>query len=245
MTTGRTVLVTGASRGIGAEIAAGLAEPGTHIVTIARSDADETTRRIETAGGTAEHHRIDLADPGAVRDAIAGLSTNHDFDVLVNNAGMITRSPSADLHFGQWQKLVDTNLTATWLLSQAVGAAMAKRGSGKILTIASLLSFQGGVEVAGYAATKHAVVGLTKALCNEWASRGVQINAIAPGYIRTRNTEPLRADTTREAEILSRIPAGRWGEPNDLVGAARFLTSRASDYVNGHTLVVDGGWLAR
>lgn len=242
--TTRTVVVTGASRGIGAAIAEALSEPGTHVITIARSDATETIDRIRARGGTAEHHRVDLGDIDAARDLAAELSV-HSVDVLVNNAGIIARSPAAELDFARWTQVIDTNLTATWLLSQALGSEMAERGAGKILTIASLLSFQGGVQVASYAATKHAVVGLTKALCNEWASRGVQVNAIAPGYIRTQNTEPIRADAVREAEITERIPAGRWGDPADLVGAALFLTGPGSNYVNGHTLVVDGGWMAR
>jgi 2-dehydro-3-deoxy-D-gluconate 5-dehydrogenase len=166
-------------------------------------------------------------------------------DILVNNAGTIHRSPAVDHPWDEWQRVISTNLDSVFLLSQLVGRGMLMRGSGKIINIASLLSFSGGVTVPGYAASKHAVAGLTKALANEWASRGVQVNAIAPGYFATDNTQALRDDPGRAESILARIPAGRWGDPAELGGAAVFLASAASDYVNGHVLTVDGGWMAR
>ncbi len=166
-------------------------------------------------------------------------------DILVNNAGTIRRAPAAETTTADWQHVIDVNLNSAWAVTRPVGAAMAARGSGKIITIASLLSFQGGINVPAYTASKHAVAGLTKALANEWGASGVQVNAIAPGYISTDNTTDLRADAEREAAIRDRIPAGRWGRPEDLVGAAVFLASASADYVNGHVLAVDGGWLAR
>jgi 2-deoxy-D-gluconate 3-dehydrogenase len=166
-------------------------------------------------------------------------------DILVNNAGTIRRAPAIDYSEHDWDTVVQANLDAVWLLSQQIGAGMVQRGRGKIINIASLLSFQGGITVPAYTATKHAVAGLTKALANEWAAHGVQVNAIAPGYFKTDNTQALRENADRAPQILARIPAGRWGEPDDLAGAAVFLASRASDYVNGHLLVVDGGWMAR
>jgi 2-deoxy-D-gluconate 3-dehydrogenase len=168
-----------------------------------------------------------------------------DIDILVNNAGTIRRHPAAQFPVEDWDAVVRTNLDSVFFLSQAVGRGMLERKRGKIINIASLLSFSGGITVPAYAASKHAVAGLTKALANEWAASGVQVNAIAPGYFETDNTEALRADAKRSAEILGRIPAGRWGRPEDVAGAAVFLSSSAADYVNGHVLVVDGGWMAR
>jgi 2-deoxy-D-gluconate 3-dehydrogenase len=173
---------------------------------------------------------------------VAGLP---EVDILVNNAGIIRRAPAAEHSFADWRSVLDVNLDAVFLLSRAVGAGMLARQSGKIIMVASMLSFQGGVQVPGYTAAKHGVAGLTKALACEWAARGVQVNAVAPGYITTDNTAALRADPVRDAEIRSRIPAGRWGRPDDIAGAVVFLASAASGYVNGHVLAVDGGWLAR
>jgi 2-dehydro-3-deoxy-D-gluconate 5-dehydrogenase len=185
---------------------------------------------------------LDLADTAAIPDAVAALPA---VDILVNNAGVIRRAPAASHTWEDWRAVLDVDLDAVFLLSREVGAGMLARGHGKIISVASMLSFQGGVRVPGYTAAKHAVAGLTKALACEWAAGGVQVNAIAPGYIETGNTEALRADPAREAEIRARIPAGRWGRPEDVAGAVVFLASPAADYVNGHVLAVDGGWLAR
>ncbi|WP_433254057.1 SDR family oxidoreductase [Streptosporangium sp. CA-135522] len=240
---GKTALVTGARTGIGRALAVGLAEAGADIVLHGRDDGlDEVEAEVRKTGRRAGRWILDLSDPGRIVEAAGRLGP---IDVLVNNAGIIRRAPAAEHSHAAFREVLDVNLDATFLLSQAVGARMLARGSGKIIMIASMLSFQGGVNVAGYTAAKHAVAGLTRALACEWAARGVQVNAIAPGYIATGNTERLRADPVREAEIRGRIPAGRWGEPEDLVGAAVFLASGASDYVNGHVLAVDGGWLAR
>ncbi|MEU4393059.1 SDR family oxidoreductase [Kribbella sp. NPDC023855] len=249
---GRTALVTGARRGIGAAIAAGLAAAGADLILMARDAALEDTLEAikQNGGGQATVVTADFADPAAVEaaagEAVAAAdAAGRPIDILVNNAGTIRRAPAADTTAADWQYVIDVNLNSTWAVTRPVGAAMVRRGGGKIITIASLLSFQGGITVPAYTASKHAVAGLTKALANEWGPAGVQVNAIAPGYISTDNTTDLRADTDREAAIRDRIPAGRWGQPEDLVGAAVFLASPASDYVNGHVLAVDGGWLAR
>ncbi|GGS46688.1 2-dehydro-3-deoxy-D-gluconate 5-dehydrogenase [Planobispora rosea] len=240
---GRTALVTGARTGIGRAIALGLAEAGADLVLHGRDgDLDEIEAEVRKTGRQVSRWVLDLSDPARIPGAAAGLGR---VDVLVNNAGIIRRAPAAEHSYADFREVLDVNLDAVFLLSQVVGAGMLDRGTGKIIMIASMLSFQGGVNVPGYTAAKHGVAGLTRALACEWAGRGVQVNAIAPGYIATANTERLRADAVREAEISGRIPAGRWGLPEDLVGAAVFLASRASDYVNGHVLAVDGGWLAR
>ncbi|WP_326820813.1 SDR family oxidoreductase [Streptosporangium sp. NBC_01756] len=240
---GRTVLVTGARTGIGRALAVGMAAAGADIVLHGRDDdLDEVEAEVRGTGSRATRWILDLADPRRVPEAVERLGP---IDVLVNNAGIIRRSPAAEHSHTAFREVLDVNLESVFLLSQAVGARMLARGSGKIIMIASMLSFQGGVNVVGYTAAKHAVAGLTRALACEWAASGVQVNAIAPGYIATGNTRRLRDDPVRESEIRERIPAGRWGEPEDLVGAAVFLASRASDYVNGHLLAVDGGWLAR
>jgi 2-dehydro-3-deoxy-D-gluconate 5-dehydrogenase len=239
---GRTALVTGGGSGIGRGIAHGLARAGASVIVVGRSAAVEQTRNeIEDAGGSAVAVRADLED----RAALADVARERQIDVLVNCAGVIRRGPFLDVSDDDWHQVIAVNLDAPCRLSRLIGEGMLDRGRGKIINIASLLSFQGGREVAGYTVSKHALVGLTRALANEWAGRGVQVNAIAPGYIATDNTAALRADPDRDAEILSRIPSGRWGTPEDLVGAAVFLASPASDYVTGHTLVVDGGWMSR
>jgi 2-dehydro-3-deoxy-D-gluconate 5-dehydrogenase len=239
---GRTALVTGGGSGIGRGIAHGLARAGASVIVVGRSAAVEQTRdEIVDAGGSAVAVRADLAD----RAALAEVAREREIDVLVNCAGVIRRGPFLDVSDDDWHQVIAVNLDAPRRLSRLIGEGMLDRGRGKIINIASLLSFQGGREVAGYTVSKHALVGLTRALANEWAGRGVQVNAIAPGYIATDNTAALRADPDRDAEILSRIPSGRWGTPEDLVGAAVFLASPASDYVTGHTLVVDGGWMSR
>ncbi|GAT66888.1 2-dehydro-3-deoxy-D-gluconate 5-dehydrogenase KduD [Planomonospora sp. ID91781] len=240
---GRTALVTGARTGIGRAVALALAAAGADLVLHGRDDdLDEVEAEVRKTGRQASRWILDLSDPARIPEAAARLGP---VDVLVNNAGIIRRAPAAEHPYADFREVLGVNLDAVFLLSQAVGAGMLARGSGKIIMIASMLSFQGGVNVPGYTAAKHGVAGLTRALACEWASKGVQVNAIAPGYIATANTERLRADPVREAEISGRIPAGRWGEPEDLAGAAVFLASRASDYVNGHVLAVDGGWLAR
>ena len=245
---GRTALVTGASRGLGRAIAVGLAGAGADVVCASSrpGGAAETADAVRALGRRAWEVAADLSERGAVpalaadAEAAAG-----PVDVLVNNAGTIRRSPAVDYPLDDWDAVLRPNLDAVWLLSQAVGRGMVARGRGAIVNVASLLSFQGGITVPAYTASKHAVAGLTKALANEWARFGVQVNAIAPGYFSTDNTQRLREDPDRLRDISARIPAGRWGQPEDMAGAVVFLASRASDYVNGHVLLVDGGWMAR
>jgi 2-dehydro-3-deoxy-D-gluconate 5-dehydrogenase len=240
---GKTALVTGAATGIGQAIAAGLAQAGANLVLLSNtSSATETVQQIQAAGRDCLEVKCDVSSI----DAIHGLFEQvGQIDILVNNAGIIRRENAAEYSLEDWNAVIEVNQNAVWRLSQAFGRGMLERGHGKIINIASLLSLQGGVRVPAYTAAKHAVAGITKALANEWASRGVCVNAIAPGYIATANTTALRADETRNRQILERIPAGRWGEASDLVGAAVFLASSAADYVNGHMLFVDGGWMAR
>jgi 2-deoxy-D-gluconate 3-dehydrogenase len=244
---GKTALVTGARTGIGRAVALALADAGADVVLWGHraGGLDEVAVEVGARGRRASAVTADLGDPDAVRRSATAILAEHRIDVLVNNAGVIRRGPAADTPAEDWRTVLDVNLTALFLLCQLVGAPMLARGSGKIVNVASMLSFQGGVRVPAYTASKHAVAGVTKALANEWAPGGVNVNAIAPGYIATANTAVLRADRTREPEIRTRIPAGRWGEPDDLAGAVVFLASAASDYVHGHVLAVDGGWLAR
>ena len=237
---GSTALVTGAGSGIGRAIAVGLARAGASVIVHGRSKARLAAVEAEVA--TAGRWVFDLSRPAGIPAAAAELPA---IDILVNNAGVIARGPVLDQPYEMFREVCATNLDSVYTLSRAVGAGMVARGRGKIINIASLLSFQGGLNVAGYTASKHAVAGLTKALANEWTAAGVQVNAIAPGYIETGNTRDLRDDPVREPAIRQRIPAGRWGRPDDLVGPAVFLASPASDYVAGHILVVDGGWLSR
>ena len=244
--TGRRALVTGANTGIGQAIAVALAEAGADIALAGRSAPDETLALIRAAGRTAVDLRADLSSIVPVKaliddaaEALGGL------DILVNNAGIIRRNDLADFTESDWDAVVDTNLKTLFFLSQAAARLMTAQGAGKIINIASLLSFQGGIRVPSYTAAKSGVAGLTKAMANELAPAGVQVNAIAPGYIATNNTAALQADETRNRQIMERIPAGRWGSPADIAGAAVFLASGASDYVTGHILGVDGGWLAR
>ncbi|QEW23331.1 2-dehydro-3-deoxy-D-gluconate 5-dehydrogenase (plasmid) [Paracoccaceae bacterium] len=240
---GLRALVTGANTGIGQAVALGLAERGAHVVAAGRSSCDDTVAMVNAAGGTAEAFEMDLSDPaaGAARLAEAG-----PLDILVNNAGIIRRADAVDFAETDWDDVLDVNLKAVFLLSQTFAKAALDRGAGgRIVNIASLLSFQGGIRVPAYTAAKHGVAGLTKALANEWAGKGINVNAVAPGYIATNNTTALREDPVRSAEILGRIPAGRWGDPSDIAGAAAFLCTPASGYVTGAILNVDGGWLAR
>src|SRR5688572_28920194 len=245
---GKTALVTGASSGIGQTIAIALAEAGANVACHCRTEgnADETIASIEKTGRRAVAVLGDLADRATPQSiAEQTLAEFCRVDILINNAGMIRRSPAIDFSEEDWQVVIDVNLTSVFRLSQIVGRLMIESGGGKIVNIASLLSFQGGVTVPAYTASKSAVAGLTKALANEWAKHNVNVNAIAPGYIATKNTAALQADETRNRQILERIPAGHWGTPDDLAGAAVFLSSAASDFMHGHILTVDGGWMGR
>jgi len=245
---GRTALVTGASRGLGRGLAIALAEAGADVACASSrpGGAQATADCIRSMGRNAWTLHADLADRNAL-EAMAAEAERElpSLGILVNNAGDIARHPAEKFPLEDWDRVLRTNLDAAWLLSQRFGAQMIARGSGKIINIASVLSFSGGLTVAAYAASKHAIAGLTKALANEWASHNVQVNAIAPGYFATDNTQQLRENATRVAQINARIPAGRWGQPVDLAGAVVFLASDAANYVNGHVLVVDGGWMAR
>jgi len=244
--TGKAAMVTGTSGGIGQTLAVGLAEAGASVVCVTATSSDETVEAIRRLGGKAEQISADLGKAEILEDVVRqAMGFFGRIDILVNNAGIIRRAPAAQHNWQDWRDVLDVNLSSVFYLCQLVGRHMLERGSGKIINIASMLSFQGGINVPGYTASKHGVAGITKALANEWAGKGIQVNAIAPGYIRTRNTAPLIADENRYRSITERIPAGRWGEPEDLKGAVIFLASAASDYVNGHVLCVDGGWMAR
>jgi len=244
--TGKTALVTGANTGLGQAVAVALAQAGADIVAAGRSDPSETADLVAAAGRRFLFVQADFSSTEPVaRVAAEAIAFGGGIDILVNNAGIISRADSLDVTEDDWDAVMNTNLKSLFFLTQAIAADMAQRGAGKIINIASLLSFQGGVRVPAYAASKSAVAGLTRALANEWAAKGINVNAIAPGYFDTNNTAALRADPVREPAILARIPAGRWGQPSDLGGAAVFLASAASDYVHGIALPVDGGWLAR
>ena len=244
---GKVALVTGSASGIGAAIAEGLASAGADVVCHGKDDiAERTVASVRAVGRRSLGLRADLADKRSHAPLIeTSVRELGRLDVLVNNAGLIRRAPAEQYSDDDWQTLIDVNLSAVFRLSQLAGRLMLEQGSGKILNIASLLAFQGGVRVPAYAASKGGVAQLTKALANEWAGRGVNVNAIAPGYIATDNTRDLRNDPERSRQILERIPAGRWGEAADIAGAAVFLCSEAASYVHGHVLVVDGGWMAR
>ncbi len=238
---GKRALVTGANTGIGQAIAVGLAEAGAHVIAAGRRSCTETVAACEAVGGTAEELMLDLADIGA---CVAALPD--DLDILVNNAGIIRREDSVDFSEADWDDVMDVNLKAVFMLSQRFAKnAIARDAGGRIVNIASLLSFQGGIRVPSYTASKHGVAGLTKIFANEWAAKGINVNAVAPGYIATNNTEALRKDPDRSKAILDRIPAGRWGDPEDIAGAVVFLCTPAAKYVTGAVLNVDGGWLAR
>lgn len=244
---GATAVVTGASRGIGLAIAGSLAEAGADIIGVSATlgDGDSAARRlVESHGRTFRGLSADFADRAAV-SSLASTLAELDLDVLVNNGGTIRRAPAVTYSDDDWDHVIDVNLRSQFVLSREVGRRFVERGSGRIIFLASMLSFQGGISVPAYTSSKSAIAGLTKALANEWAASGVTVNAIAPGYIATDNTSALRADADRNASILSRIPAGRWGDASDIGGAAVFLASPAAAYVNGIVLPVDGGWLAR
>lgn len=242
---GKRAVVTGASRGLGRAMAEALAAAGADVVCVStqKNGTDDTAAAIRELGRNAWQVEADLSD----RKQALSLAdkVGDDVHILVNNAGTIRRRPAVDYTLEDWDAVLRTNLDSAFILSQSFGRKMIERGNGKIINVASLLSFSGGITVPAYTASKHAIAGLTKALANEWGKNGVQVNAIAPGYFRTDNTQSLQDDATRSAEISARIPAARWGEPHDLAGPVIFLASSASDYVNGHVLVVDGGWMAR
>ena len=245
---GKVALVTGASVGLGKAMATALAEAGADVAAHCHNagEADVTCAAIENAGRKTISVPGDMSKkdvPKRIVDEV--IEKFGRVDILVNNAGMIRRAPAVDFTEEDWSTVLEVNLSSVFRLSQAAGKKMIEQGGGKIVNIASLLSFQGGITVPAYTASKSGVAGLTKALANEWAKFGVNVNAIAPGYMATNNTAPLRADETRNRQILERIPANRWGEPEDLAGAVIFLSSAASDYLQGHVLVVDGGWMAR
>ena len=243
----KTALVTGASTGLGQAITIGLAQAGADVACHGNTHApDETCAAVNATGRKSLALTGDLGEHEIPRHLIEKTIAHFgQLDILVNNAGTIRRAPATDYSEEDWATVIEVNLSSVFRLSQLAGRHMIERGRGKILNIASLLSFQGGITVPAYAASKGGVAQLTKALANEWAAKGVNVNAIAPGYMRTNNTKALQEDETRNRQILERIPAGRWGEPSDLGGAAVFLCSAASDYVNGHVLVVDGGWMGR
>jgi 2-deoxy-D-gluconate 3-dehydrogenase len=244
----RVALVTGASTGLGAAIAIALAEAGARVACHGNTRSPEATcEQIKNGGGVAHAISGDLSQPETPKHLVdQTLERFGRIDILVNNAGMIRRAPATDYSDEDWAAVIEVNLSSVFRLSRLAGRQMIERGNGgKIVNLASLLSFQGGITVPAYAASKGGVAQLTKALANEWAKHRINVNAIAPGYMRTANTAALQADETRNRQILERIPAGRWGEPEDLAGAAVFLSSPASDYINGHVLVVDGGWLGR
>jgi len=244
---GKTAIVTGCNRGLGQGMAVGLAEAGADIAGVYRTECKETENKIKSLGRKFHGIKADLIDTSNVDYIInETLKAFRKIDILVNNAGIIRRAESVDFTKKDWDDVLNVNLKTVFFLSQAVAKQFINQNSGgKIINIASMLSFQGGIKVVSYTASKSGVLGLTKILANEWAKFNINVNAIAPGYMITRNTEPLRQDKQRFAEITSRIPAGRWGTPDDLKGAVVFLASEASNYINGFTLAVDGGWLAR
>ncbi|WP_188062531.1 2-dehydro-3-deoxy-D-gluconate 5-dehydrogenase KduD [Sphingobium sp. KCTC 72723] len=243
---GKVAIVTGANTGIGQAIALSLAQAGADIAAVGRTPATETVEKVRALGRKAQIVSADLSTIAPVQRVVdETLETLGGLDLLVNNAGIIRRADSVDFTEEDWDAVIDTNLKVLFFLCQAAGRHMIAQGSGKIVNIASLLSFQGGIRVPSYTASKSGVAGLTKLLANEWSARGINVNAIAPGYIATNNTAALQADETRNRQIQERIPAGRWGDPSDIGGAAVFLSSSAASYIHGHTLAVDGGWLAR
>ncbi|MQA02953.1 MAG: SDR family oxidoreductase [Streptosporangiales bacterium] len=243
---GRTAFVTGAATGIGQAIAVALAENGADMVlTSELENLDDTASLVVAAGRSAERRRLDLSRAADIEPVVADVLRSHRVDILVNAAGIIRRTPAPEHGEQDWREVLEVNLTAAFTLSRLLVGPMLARGRGKVINVASMLSFQGGHQAVSYAASKHGLVGLTRAFANECAPGGVQVNAVAPGYIATRTTEALRADPERSAEIVARIPAGRWGSPADVAGAAVFLASAASDYVCGHVLAVDGGWMSR
>lgn len=244
--TGKTALVTGANTGLGQAIAVALAGAGADIVAVGRSSMAETEAAVVETGKSFQTIAADLSTLEPIERIAAEASERARIDILVNNAGIIRRADAIDYTEADWDAVMDINLKTVFFLTQAFARKMLADGKGgKIVNIASLLSFQGGIRIPAYTASKSGLAGLTRLLACEWASRGINVNAIAPGYFTTNNTQALREDADRNAQILTRIPAGKWGDPSDLGGAAVFLASRAADYVHGIVLPVDGGWLAR
>jgi 2-deoxy-D-gluconate 3-dehydrogenase len=244
----KVALVTGAGRGLGQAMAVGLAEAGANIAGLYLTRYEETQAQVEALGRRFLPLQCDLREATVARlNEVVGQVVGEmgGLDILVNNAGIIRRAPALEFSEEYWDDVIQINLKALFFLSQAAARVMAEQGGGKIINIASMLSFQGGILVPSYTAAKSGVAGLTRALANEWAAQGINVNAIAPGYIATDNTAPLRADPQRSQAILARIPVGRWGEPADLKGVAVFLASAAADYMHGAIVPVDGGWLTR
>ena len=245
---GKTALVTGCNKGIGRSMAIGLAAAGADILGVSNSlqPGSDIEKEVTALGRSFKAYQADFSDRDSLYSFIGKITAeNNRIDILVNNAGMILRNPAAEHSDEYWDKVMAVNLDAQFILSREIGKKMIGQGSGKIIFTASLLSFQGGINVPGYAASKGAIASLIKALANEWAPNGINVNGIAPGYVATDNTEALRNDPERSKAILSRIPAGRWAEPDDFVGVTVFLASAASDYVNGTIITVDGGWMGR
>jgi 2-dehydro-3-deoxy-D-gluconate 5-dehydrogenase len=244
---GRVALVTGGDKGLGQAMATALAQAGADVAIVSRSGQGDTTlAAITAAGRRGLALTADLGDPTVAEPIVAQVVRELGrLDILVNNAGTIRRADAATTDLADFTVVLDVNLVGVWAMSQAAGRVMLEQGGGKIVNIASVLAFQGGIRVPAYSASKHAVAGLTKALANEWAARAINVNAIAPGYMATDNTQALCDDPQRSQQLMERIPARHWGQPDDLAGAVVFLASPASDYVHGHILVVDGGWLAR
>jgi 2-deoxy-D-gluconate 3-dehydrogenase len=239
-------MVTGANTGIGQAVAIALAAAGADIIAVGRTEPAETRSAVLGMGRRFLAIRADLSQPQTMPVVVeAALAEFGEIDILVNNAGIIRRHDAVDFCEADWDAVMDVNLKSAFFLTQAVGRRMIEARRGKVINIASMLSFQGGIRVASYTASKSALAGLTRLLANEWAAKGINVNAIAPGYFATSNTQSLRADETRNREILARIPAGRWGQPSDIGGAAVFLSASASDYIHGAIIPVDGGWLAR
>lgn len=244
--TGKTALVTGASKGIGASIAIAMAQAGADVVLVGRSQDSllNTRTEIENLGRTTETLIADVESRDQISAAFKSIE-QLNVEIVVNNAGSISRAPAIETPLEDWDRIIDTNLNSVFQISQLCAKSMLARGHGRIINIASLLSFQGGINVPAYTASKHAVAGVTKALANEWGAKGVTVNAIAPGYISTDNTQALRNDVDRNTSILARIPIGRWGTPEDLAAVAVFLASPAAAYINGEIITVDGGWMGR
>jgi len=243
---GRVAVVTGANTGIGQGLALALAGAGADVALVGRTPAEETAERVRAAGRRAAIIGADLSSIAPVQEVVdRTIAELGGLDILVNNAGTIRRADALEFSEEDWDAVIDTNLKSVFFLCQAAARHMVTKGRGKIINIASMLSFQGGIRVPSYTASKSGLAGLTRLLANEWAARGICVNAIAPGYIATNNTAALQSDEVRNRQIIERIPLGRWGKPSDLAGAVVFLASDASDYVQGHILAVDGGWLAR
>ncbi len=246
---GKTALVTGCKRGIGKGMAVALAKAGADIIGVSASlelTGSDVEKEVTACGRSFKAYQCDFSDRQALRTFVAAVTAAHPvIDILVNNAGTIKRAPAAEHPDEIWDEVIEVNLSSQFVLSREIGKGMIERGSGKVIFTASLLTFQGGITVPGYAASKGGIGQLTKALANEWAGKGVNVNAIAPGYIKTDNTQALQDDPARSKAILERIPAGRWGVPEDFAGPVVFLSSAASDYMHGEVMVVDGGWMGR